>query len=68
MRFDGTDTSLMALEPDDGSNDFEKSFKTAYKQEFGFLLESKNIIIDDIKVRISEVQFVKEHTHQCCVG
>lgn len=51
MRFDGTDTSLMALEPDDGSNDFEKSFKTAYKQEFGFLLESKNIIIDDIKVR-----------------
>ncbi|KAF8603357.1 5-oxoprolinase [Ceratobasidium sp. AG-I] len=51
MRFDGTDTSLMALEPDDGSSDFEKSFKTAYKQEFGFLLDSKNIIIDDIKVR-----------------
>lgn len=51
MRFDGTDTSLMALEPDDGSSDFEKTFKAAYKQEFGFLLESKNIIIDDIKVR-----------------
>ncbi|KAG8764220.1 hypothetical protein FRC12_008224 [Ceratobasidium sp. 428] len=51
MRFDGTDTALMALEPEDGSGDFEKTFRAAYKQEFGFLLEGKNIIIDDIKVR-----------------
>ncbi|KAH7333962.1 5-oxoprolinase [Rhizoctonia solani] len=51
MRFDGTDTSLMVLEPEDGSHDFEGTFKHAYKQEFGFLLETKNIIIDDIKVR-----------------
>ncbi|QRW22771.1 5-oxoprolinase [Rhizoctonia solani] len=51
MRFDGTDTSLMVLEPEDGSHDFEGTFKRAYKQEFGFLLETKNIIIDDIKVR-----------------
>ncbi|KAG9084404.1 hypothetical protein FS749_005257, partial [Ceratobasidium sp. UAMH 11750] len=51
MRFDGTDTALMALEPEDGSGDFEKSFRTAYKQEFGFLLEGKNIIVDDVKVR-----------------
>jgi 5-oxoprolinase (ATP-hydrolysing) len=50
MRFDGTDTALMVLEPEDGSHDFEKTFKRAYKQEFGFLLETKNIIIDDIKV------------------
>ena len=51
MRFDGTDTALMVLEPDDGSHDFEGAFKKAYKQEFGFLLETKRIIIDDIKVR-----------------
>ncbi|KAL5638868.1 hypothetical protein ACGC1H_003282 [Rhizoctonia solani] len=51
MRFDGTDTSLMVLEPEDGTHDFEGTFKHAYKQEFGFLLETKNIIIDDIKVR-----------------
>jgi 5-oxoprolinase (ATP-hydrolysing) len=50
MRFDGTDTSLMALDPEDGSGDFEKSFREAYKQEFGFLLEGKSIIIDDVKV------------------
>ncbi|KAG8713991.1 hypothetical protein FRC11_010258 [Ceratobasidium sp. 423] len=51
MRFDGTDTSLMVLEPENGSHDFEGAFKRAYKQEFGFLLETKNIIIDDIKAR-----------------
>ncbi|QRV95664.1 5-oxoprolinase [Ceratobasidium sp. AG-Ba] len=51
MRFDGTDTALMALEPEDGSGDFGKTFRKAYKQEFGFLLEGKNIIVDDIKVR-----------------
>ncbi|KAJ1303897.1 hypothetical protein OPQ81_008309 [Rhizoctonia solani] len=51
MRFDGTDTALMVLEPEDGNHDFEGAFKRAYKQEFGFLLETKKIIIDDIKVR-----------------
>ncbi|ELU41298.1 5-oxoprolinase [Rhizoctonia solani AG-1 IA] len=57
MRFDGTDTSLMVLEPEDGSHDFEGTFKRAYKQEFGFLLETKNIIIDDIKDRTHSVYF-----------
>ncbi|KAG8678334.1 hypothetical protein FRC09_019922, partial [Ceratobasidium sp. 395] len=52
MRFDGTDTALMALEPEDGSGDFEKTFRAAYKREFGFLLEGKSIIIDDIKPRM----------------
>jgi 5-oxoprolinase (ATP-hydrolysing) len=51
MRFDGTDTALMALAPDDGSDDFEKSFREQYKMEFGFLLEDKGIVVDDIKVR-----------------
>ncbi|KDQ17380.1 hypothetical protein BOTBODRAFT_64359 [Botryobasidium botryosum FD-172 SS1] len=51
MRFEGTDTALMALEPVDGEADFEKSFKDTYKDEFGFLLEGKKITIDDIKVR-----------------
>ncbi|WVQ82712.1 hypothetical protein IAT38_004844 [Cryptococcus sp. DSM 104549] len=48
MRFDGSDTALMI--PDDGSGDFEKEFKKAYKDEFGFLL-NKGIIVDDVKVR-----------------
>lgn len=51
MRFDGTDTSLMVLEKD-GEASFEAEFKKQYKAEFGFLLEEKNIIIDDIKVSL----------------
>ncbi|CCM00300.1 uncharacterized protein FIBRA_02330 [Fibroporia radiculosa] len=54
MRFDGTDTALMVL-PDpkdgDGKEDFEAAFNRVYKAEFGFLLETKSIIVDDIKVR-----------------
>lgn len=57
MRFDGTDTALMVLPAEDdkdedgGVEDFEKAFKRVYKQEFGFLLDSKNIVVDDLKVR-----------------
>lgn len=35
----------------DGKEDFEAAFKRVYKSEFGFLLETKSIIVDDIKVR-----------------
>ena len=56
MRFEGTDTALMVL-PDpkdgDGREDFEAAFKRVYMAEFGFLLETKSIIVDDIKVRTS---------------
>ena len=58
MRFDGTDNAIMVLAPsaNDGSDapdetDFETAFKRSYKGEFGFLLEDKAIIVDDIKVR-----------------
>ncbi|KAI6001879.1 Hydantoinase/oxoprolinase-domain-containing protein [Pisolithus albus] len=54
MRFDGTDTALMVLPAPgdgDGEEDFEAAFKKIYKAEFGFLLETKNIVVDDIKVR-----------------
>ncbi|KAF8338535.1 5-oxoprolinase [Amanita rubescens] len=53
MRFDGTDTALMvvpALGPQN-EEDFESAFKKEYKTQFGFLLDTKNIIVDDIKVR-----------------
>ena len=53
MRFEGTDTALMILpEKTDGGGqeDFEAAFKRAYRAEFGFLLETKTIIVDDVKV------------------
>lgn len=58
MRFDGTDTALMVLPTEEDSKasgegegeDFLAAFRTAYKNEFGFLLDTKNVIVDDIKV------------------
>ncbi|KAG1745101.1 Hydantoinase/oxoprolinase-domain-containing protein [Suillus paluster] len=54
MRFEGTDTALMILpNKNDGDSieDFEAAFKRVYKAEFGFLLDTKSIIVDDVKVR-----------------
>ncbi|KAG8964803.1 hypothetical protein FRC03_001336 [Tulasnella sp. 419] len=58
MRWEGTDTAIMILggapRGDDTSEvveDFEDAFKKEYKHQFGFLLEDKPIVIDDIKVR-----------------
>jgi 5-oxoprolinase (ATP-hydrolysing) len=56
MRFEGTDTALMVLPgPGDGTGDedFEAAFKRVYKSEFGFVLEGKGIVVDDLKVRES---------------
>ncbi|KAK0564876.1 hypothetical protein OC861_004053 [Tilletia horrida] len=50
MRYDGTDTALMTLKPEDG-DDFEAVFTKQYKQEFGFVLKGKAIIIDDVRVK-----------------
>ena len=56
MRFDGTDTALMILpetgEGNEGKEDFLEPFKKRYKEEFGFLLDTKNVIVDDVKVRL----------------
>ncbi|KAG1858565.1 Hydantoinase/oxoprolinase-domain-containing protein [Suillus subluteus] len=54
MRFEGTDTALMVLPNEndgDGTEDFEAAFRRVYKAEFGFLLDTKSIIVDDVKVR-----------------
>lgn len=56
MRYDGSDTALMIS--DEGSGDYEKEFKRAYKEEFGFLL-SKNIVVDDVKVS-SAISFLSK--------
>ncbi|KAM6499915.1 5-oxoprolinase [Amanita muscaria] len=50
MRFEGTDTALMVLSASE-EEDYETAFKKTYKTQFGFLLDTKNIIVDDIKVR-----------------
>lgn len=58
MRFEGTDTSLMVLPQakktqsgEEEPEDYLEAFKRVYKTEFGFVLEGKPVIVDDIKVR-----------------
>lgn len=55
MRYDGTDCALMCGgSPSDKSikyGDFAKYFVERYKSEFGFVIQNRNIIVDDIRVR-----------------
>ncbi|BGO95041.1 hypothetical protein NBRC10512_006494 [Rhodotorula toruloides] len=51
MRYDGSDTSLMTLAPADGSFDYQSAFEAMYRTEFGFLIEGKAVMVDDVRVR-----------------
>lgn len=60
MRFDGTDTALMIVADDHTSEtdrkekekeDYLGAFRKEYKEQFGFLLDEKNVVVDDVKVR-----------------
>lgn len=51
LRYDGTDTALMILESKDDGFEFVKAFEDSYRQEFGFVLEEKRLICDDVRVR-----------------
>ena len=48
-RYSGTSTQLMIEKPDDG--DYEKRFFDEHKREFGFNLEKRDILVDDLRVR-----------------
>lgn len=55
LRYDGTDCALMCL-PTDGASgtkhgDFITTFVNRYQSEFGFTIEKRDIIVDDIRVR-----------------
>ncbi|MFC1505066.1 hydantoinase/oxoprolinase family protein, partial [Thermodesulfobacteriota bacterium] len=49
LRYQGTDTALMIAEPSHG--DYLKAFKEVYMREFGFDLQNRNVLIDDLRVR-----------------
>jgi 5-oxoprolinase (ATP-hydrolysing) len=49
LRYEGTDTQMMVAMPDDG--DFKAAFERMHLQEFTFLLPSRDIVIDDIRIR-----------------
>ncbi|CAH0054766.1 unnamed protein product [Clonostachys solani] len=49
LRYEGTDTQMMVALPSDG--DFKAAFERMHLQEFTFLLPSRDIVVDDIRVR-----------------
>jgi 5-oxoprolinase (ATP-hydrolysing) len=54
LRYDGTDTALMIKEPVEDVSiplPYAEEFIAHYKREFGFVLEGRDIIIDDYRVR-----------------
>lgn len=48
MRYEGSDTSLMILNPSDG--DFAKAFVERHRREFNFTFD-RPILVDDVRVR-----------------
>lgn len=51
LRYQGTDTAMMTLQPAEGSWEFDKAFVAQYQQEFGFTLPDRAIVVDDVRVR-----------------
>ncbi|KAJ3086164.1 hypothetical protein HK102_013451, partial [Quaeritorhiza haematococci] len=59
LRYNGTDTALMTLKPKAQATEdndscwgaFEEEFVKMYKQEFGFHLPDREIVVDDIRIR-----------------
>jgi 5-oxoprolinase (ATP-hydrolysing) len=51
LRFQGTDSSIMILMEEDRNP--AKSFREQYKQEYGFLLTGREILVDDVRVRLT---------------
>lgn len=49
MRYEGTDNAIMISESPDIT--FSESFVNQYQREFGFVLEGRELVIDDYRVR-----------------
>ncbi|KAI1087143.1 Hydantoinase B/oxoprolinase-domain-containing protein [Rostrohypoxylon terebratum] len=58
LRYEGTDTQMMVSLPHDG--DFRRAFEELHQQEFSFLLPSRDIIVDDIRVRGIAKEFERQ--------
>lgn len=53
MRYRGTESALMIIRPSEGEDDwdFGTAFVKHHRYEFGFTLDDRDIIIDDVRVR-----------------
>jgi 5-oxoprolinase (ATP-hydrolysing) len=51
LRYEGTDTSLMIQQPEDG--DFVAAFSARHKREFSFISKEKRLIVDGASIETS---------------
>ncbi|KXX74406.1 5-oxoprolinase, partial [Madurella mycetomatis] len=53
MRYRGTESALMIIRPSEGERDwdFGAAFVKHHRYEFGFTLDGRDIIVDDVRVR-----------------
>lgn len=61
MRYEGSDTSLMILEPEggrSGSADFLEEFRQRHRREFNFTSD-RAVLVDDIRVRTTAASKVR---------
>lgn len=58
MRYEGSDTSLMILKPEDESVDFLEQFRIRHRREFNFNSE-RPVLVDDIRVRTTAASKVR---------
>ncbi len=50
LRYQGTNTNFMVVEPND--KDYIRAFKERYLREFGFDLQDRKILVDDLRIRV----------------
>ena len=51
QRYQGTDSALMIKCEKDGKDDYMSAFLKRYKTEFGFTLQNRSVLVDDVRVR-----------------
>lgn len=51
LRYEGTDCALMCTSDENTLESFINIFLKKYKDQFGFTLPSRPIIVDDIRIR-----------------
>lgn len=72
-RYQGTDTSIMTCLEDgcgqqDSAEDYKRVFISNYKREYGFDLQNRQILVDDVRVRAVGNPTLVEFSNQAVVS
>ncbi|CAN6454240.1 unnamed protein product [Victoria cruziana] len=51
LRYEGTDTGIMVKKPEDEGDDYVGKFVKLFRREYGFELQNRKILINDVRVR-----------------